>query len=223
TCALPIWGQAARPRTASADAHRQRRLAGRSRAPCDRAPLRDRETAGAGASLGVATSRRCWQTTTCACPRTCPPPTLVVGRCSTSNPKGSPDDVRARTGGYRAFGDAHVGSGVLGGRCPADEGNGRGGCDRAWFVRELHRLLGPNEGGGDGAGRGAGGLETRSSAIDAALRRLVPGRLDAGWPRRLCGVPATRVVCGRGVDGCGRPLRADVVQAFLPPSLSGTG
>src|SRR4029453_16683656 len=96
------------------------------------------------------------------------------------------------------------------------------GCDRARFVRELHRLLGAHDGGDYVAGGGAGGFETRSSAIDAAIRRLLPGCLDAGRARRLCRVPATRVVRGRGVDGYGRSLRAYVVQACLPPALPGT-
>src|SRR5262249_1933265 len=139
----------------------------------------------------------------------------------THDPKGSPHDVRARPGGSPACGNAHIGSDVLGSRDPADEWNGHGGCDRARFVRKLHRLLGADDGGDDVAGRGAGGREARSSPIDAAVRRLVPGRLDAGWPSRLCGVPATWAVRGWGVDGCGRTLRADVVQACVPPPLPG--
>src|SRR4029453_581860 len=182
----------------------------------------DCETARGGASLVLATSTRCRQTTTCACSRVCSRPTVVVDRCTRRDPKGSPHDLRARTGGYRACGSAHVGSGILGSGDPADEWNGHGGCDRARFVRKLHRLVGPNDDGDDVAGRGAGGLETRSSAIDAAVRRLLPGCLDAGRARRLCRVPATRVVRGRGVDGYGRSLRAYVVQACLPPALPGT-
>src|SRR5262249_23857963 len=80
---------------------------------------------------------------------------------------------------------------------------------------------GADDGGDDVAGRGAGGREARSSPIDAAVRRLVPGRLDAGWPSRLCGVPATWAVRGWGVDGCGRALRADVGQACVPPPPAG--
>src|SRR5262249_31800341 len=81
-------------------------------------------------------------------------------------------DVRARPGGSPACGNAHIGSDVLGSRDPADEWNGHGGCDRARFVRKLHRLLGADDGGDDVAGRGAGGREARSSPIDAAVRRL---------------------------------------------------
>src|SRR5262249_54838627 len=139
----------------------------------------------------------------------------------TTRPKGSPHDVRARPGGSRACVDAHTGSGVLGSRDPADEWNGHGGCDRARFVRNLQRLLGADDGGDDVAGRGAGGREARSSPIDTAIRRLVPGYLDPRWPSRLCGVPATWVVRGWGLDGCGRALRADVVQAYVSPPLPG--
>jgi Predicted metal-binding integral membrane protein (DUF2182) len=64
---------------------------------------------------------------------------------------------------------AHVGSGILGSGGPADEWNGNGGCEQARFVRELHRLLGADDDGDDVAGRGAGGLETLSNAVDAAF------------------------------------------------------
>src|SRR5262245_8200693 len=73
-------------------------------------------------------------------------------------------------------------------------------------------------------------VATGVSTMTAMMRKSLgvsrldtrPGRLDA-WRRGLCVVPATRVVHGRGVDGCGRPLRADVVQACLPPALPRTG
>jgi hypothetical protein len=77
-------------------------------------------------------------------------------------------------------------------------------------VRQMNGMMDmgvADDGGDDAAWRGSGRLETRSRrqscARRAALRRVVPCRLDAGWRRRVCVVPAARIVrrrrrCDRG-------------------------
>ncbi|TMG62628.1 MAG: DUF2182 domain-containing protein [Chloroflexi bacterium] len=60
--------------------------------------------------------------------------------------------------------------------------------------------MGGNDGGDDAAGRGSGCLAKRSCprcAHSAAVRRVVPCRLDARGRRGVCVVPSARIFCSR--------------------------
>jgi hypothetical protein len=87
----------------------------------------------------------------------------------------------------------------VGRRGPADERDGHGRSDPARLVRVLCRPVGADDGGDDAAGRGPASLETRSwqrsCARRAAIRRVVPRRLDT---RRRRGVRCI----GRTVPNC---------------------
>src|SRR6266852_6221845 len=128
--------------------------------------------------------------------------------------------------GSRADGDARARRRILGHRGPADErANERDEhrrCHPARFVRVLYGPVGGNDGGDDAARRGSGSLAKRSyprCAHSAAVRRVVPCRLDTRGRRNVCALPAARLLRGRRVcDRCGG-LRAHAAQTALPPAL----
>jgi hypothetical protein len=86
---------------------------------------------------------------------------------------------------------------VLGRRRRPDGRHGHGCRDRARLPRVLRRRVGADDGGDDAAGRRTGRREELSQppscAGGAIVRRLVPRRVDAPPPRRLCALPSARV------------------------------
>src|SRR5215472_3124436 len=127
--------------------------------------------------------------------------------------------------GSRARGNARPRRRGLGRRGPADARDGHGGGDQARLVRVLHRRVGGDDGGHDAARRRTAGAEARSGqrprARRAAVRRVLPCRVDPRGRRGVWVVPAARDLRRRCGCDRGRWVRVHPAETALPPALPG--